>query len=241
MYRFIMCNMEELPKHIAVIMDGNGRWAEKRGIPKIFGHREGIKTVKMVVKAVNDLGIEALTLYAFSTENWKRSKKEVSALISLFCEYIEKEINELEKEGVRMRVLGDVGLFPKKMTDLLNKAIVRLEKNKRLILNLALNYGGRDEIIRATKRIVKDIKEGRVSVEGINESLFSSYLDTYPISDPDLLIRTSGEMRISNFLLWQMAYTELWITSVLWPDFTKDDLFSALNDYKARKRRFGAR
>ncbi|MEK9148730.1 MAG: polyprenyl diphosphate synthase, partial [Candidatus Desantisbacteria bacterium] len=188
-----------------------------------------------------ELGIEALTLYAFSTENWKRSKREVSALISLFCEYIEKEIDELEKEGVRMRVIGDISLFPKKMIDLLNKTIAKLEKNKRLILNIALNYGGRDEIIRATKKIVKDVKEGRVSAEGINEPLFSSYLDTYPLSDPDLLIRTSGEMRISNFLLWQMAYTELWITPVLWPDFTKVDLLSAINDYGLRKRRFGAR
>jgi len=236
-----MYKMEGFPKHIAIIMDGNGRWAEKRGLPKIFGHREGMKTVKKVVKAANELKIEALTLYAFSTENWKRSVKEVKALIFLFCEYMEREIDELEAEGVQMRACGDTGLFPKKMIDLLNKAVTQTEKNERLILNVALNYGGRDEILRATRRIVKDVVQGKISASEIHEPLFSSYLDTQGLPDPDLLIRTSGEMRISNFLLWQMAYTELWITPVLWPDFTKDDLLSAINDYVLRKRRFGAR
>jgi undecaprenyl diphosphate synthase len=233
--------MEGFPKHIAVIMDGNGRWAQMRGLPKIFGHREGMKTVKRIVKAANEMGIKVLTLYAFSTENWKRSEKEVSSLISLFCEFIGKEIDGLEKEGVRMTVSGDINLFPKKMIDLLNKTIDRLEKNKRLILNIALNYGGRDEIIRATRRMVQDVTQGKISVDQINEPLFSSYLDTQGLPDPDLLIRTSGEMRISNFLLWQMAYTEIWITPVLWPDFTKDDLLSAINDYGSRQRRFGGR
>jgi undecaprenyl diphosphate synthase len=233
--------MKGFPKHIAVIMDGNGRWAQMRGLPKIFGHREGMKTVKRIVKAANEMGIKVLTLYTFSTENWKRSEKEVSSLISLFCKFIGKEIDELEKEGVRMTVSGDINLFPKKMIDLLNKTVDRLEKNKGLILNIALNYGGRDEIIRATRRIVQDVAQGKISADQINEPLFSSYLDTQGLPDPDLLIRTSGEMRISNFLLWQIAYTEIWITPVLWPDFTKDDFLSAINDYESRQRRFGGR
>ncbi|HAW49712.1 TPA: isoprenyl transferase [bacterium] len=229
----------DFPKHIAIIMDGNGRWAKQRGLPRIAGHREGMKAVKRIVKFAVNLGIKTLTLYAFSTENWKRPKDEVSGLMNLFCEYIKKEIDEVISNNIKMCVSGDIEHLPKKMLSLLNHAIEKTKKNNGLILNIALNYGGRDEIVRVTKRIVEKAIIGDIALNEIDENLFSSFLDTYPLPDPDLLIRTSGETRISNFLLWQIAYTEIWITSVLWPDFSEEHLLEAVEDYKLRKRKFG--
>jgi undecaprenyl diphosphate synthase len=231
--------MENLPRHIAIIMDGNGRWARKRGLPRIAGHREGMKAVKRTVRACAELEIDVLTLYAFSTENWQRPKREVSALMSIFCEYINAEIDELMENGVKIVACGDISGLPKKVCRLLYDTIERTAENKGLVLNVALNYGGRDEIVRAVQKIGKRVKEGSLLPSEINEKLLSSFLDTHPLPDPDLLIRTSGQLRVSNFLLWQIAYTEIYITDVLWPDFTERELMEAIKDYQKRERRFG--
>ncbi|MEW6007285.1 MAG: isoprenyl transferase [bacterium] len=228
-----------LPNHIAIIMDGNGRWALERHLPRIAGHREGMKAVERIIKAASDLGIKVLTLYAFSTENWKRPEKEVSFLMDLFCEYIKKKIGGLQKNDVKIRTCGEIKKLPKKVLTLLEDACYKTRENQGLILNIALNYGARDEILRAVRRIVETALKGNVKLDEIDEDLFSSFLDTHPLPNPDLLIRTSGEQRISNFLLWQIAYTELWITPVLWPDFNEEHLKMAIKDYQERKRRFG--
>jgi len=227
------------PRHIAIIMDGNGRWASLRGLPRIAGHREGMKAVERTINAASGLGIEVLTLYAFSTENWKRPKKEVSFLMGLFCEYIEKKIGELMENDVKIRTCGKIEALPKEVITLLKDSCEKTKNNQGLILNIALNYGGRDEIVRACKKITEMALKGGVRLDKIDENLFSQFLDTHPLPDPDLLIRTSGEQRISNFLLWQVAYTELWITPILWPDFCKEHLVEAIKDYQERKRRFG--
>ncbi|MEW6102909.1 MAG: isoprenyl transferase [bacterium] len=228
-----------LPKHIAIIMDGNGRWALERNLPRIAGHREGMKAVERIIKAASDLGIKVLTLYAFSTENWKRPENEVSFLMNLFCEYIKKKIEGLMKNNVKIRTCGEIKKLPKKVLSLLEDACNKTKENKGLILNIALNYGARDEIVRACKKIAEKALKGEIKLDEIDERLISSSLDTYPLPDPDLLIRTSKEMRISNFLLWQIAYAEIWITPVFWPDFNKEHLMEAIKDYQERKRRFG--
>lgn len=230
----------DIPRHIAIIMDGNGRWALKKGLPRILGHREGMKTVERIVRKAKELGVSILTLYAFSTENWKRPKEEVSFLMNLFCEYINKKLEGLIKDNVKIRTCGNIKELPKKVQTLIEKAKEKTKENKGIILNVALNYGGRDEIVRACKGIAEKVLKGEIKLEQIDESLFSSLLDTYPLPYPDLLIRTSGEERISNFLLYQIAYTEIWITPVLWPDFSEEDFIKAINDYTNRKRRFGA-
>lgn len=229
----------ETPKHIAIIMDGNGRWASSKGLPRIAGHREGMKTVERIVQRASDLGISVLTLYAFSTENWKRPKNEVSFLMELFCEYIKKKLKGLIENNVRIRTSGEIKSLPEKVQALIEKAKEETKENKGLILNIALNYGGRDEIVRACKKIIERALRGEVKLEEIDDKLFSSFLDTDGLPDPDLLIRTSGEKRISNFLLWQIAYTEIWITPVFWPDFSEEHLIMAIEDYQKRKRRFG--
>jgi len=234
--------MEEqlkIPTHVAIIMDGNGRWAKKRMLPRNVGHQQGAKRVEEICRSAWDLGISYLTIYAFSTENWTRSKDEISALMKILRNYLKESIKKAEENNMRVRVLGD-----KSGLDIdIQQSIERLEQvsasNTGLNFQIALNYGGRDEILRAVRRMVEDGKEGRIDVEQIDETLFSSYLDTKEIPDPDFLIRTSGEQRLSNFLLWQNAYAEFYFPEILWPDFDKNALLEAVRQYTARDRRFG--
>lgn len=229
----------KLPVHVGMIMDGNGRWAKKRNLPRIAGHREGAKTVRMAVKTSGELGIKVLTLYAFSTENWKRPKEEVNFLMNLLVEYLVKEIDELQQENVRICSIGNVTDLPKKALETLKNAEKKTVNNKGLQLNLALSYGGRDEIVRSFRNIAYKVKDGLISPEDIDHDLINEYLDTKNQPDPDLIIRTSGEMRLSNFLLWQGAYSELWFTDTLWPDFSKEEYLQALENFTKRQRRFG--
>jgi len=228
-----------LPTHIAIIMDGNGRWAKRRGLPRTAGHKAGVKAVKRVVKAAGDLGISVLTLFTFSQENWRRPKNEVSAIMKLLYETTKREINELDKNNVKLITTGRIEEFSPRRREILQEARERTKNNTGLILNLALNYGGRTEILDAVKKIAGDVKNKRLDPEELSEEIFSHYLYTKGLPDPDLLIRTSGEMRISNFLLWQTSYTELYITDVLWPNFSAKDFYEAIWDYQNRERRFG--
>ncbi len=228
-----------VPEHVGIIMDGNGRWAKQRGLPRTEGHKAGIDSVRAVVEAAGEIGVKALTLYTFSSENWKRPKSEVSALMSLLVQTIRKEINDLEKKNVRLMAIGDVDALPYAPRMGIKNTIKRLSKNTGLILNLALSYGSRQEIIQAVKQIGRKIQSGVLDPDDINEELFSQHLQTYAIGDPAFIIRTSGEMRISNFLLWQIAYSELYVTPTLWPDFGKKEFFQAIEDYQRRERRFG--
>lgn len=228
-----------LPRHIAVIMDGNGRWAKKRGASRIFGHKSATKSVREVTEECAKLGIEYLTLYAFSTENWARPKVEVDALMELLVSSLRKELNTLMNNNVRLSAIGDLTGLPKNCRNELKDTINETADNKGLLLTLALNYSGRWDILNATKEYAKAVKEGKEYTENITEDILSNYLVTKGIPDPELLIRTSGELRISNFLLWQLAYTELYFTDVLWPDFRKNHLKEALESYQKRERRFG--
>jgi undecaprenyl diphosphate synthase len=230
---------ERLPTHVAIIMDGNGRWAKERGLPKIRGHIAGVEAVRRVVKASIEIGIKALTLYTFSTENWSRPRREVNALMRLLTKTIREEIDELNREGVRLVGIGRLEGLPQETREELARAMEMTSSNDTLILNLAVNYGGRAEIIDAVKALILDIERGLLEREKIDEKVFSQYLYTKDLPYPDLLIRTSGEMRVSNFLLYQIAYTEIWITPVYWPDFQKTHLIEALLDYQKRQRRFG--
>lgn len=232
-------DLNNLPRHIAVIMDGNGRWARNKGAARIFGHRNAVQSVKDVTEGCGELGVKYLTLYAFSTENWGRPKEEVDGLMELLVNTLKKEINSLHENKVRLKTIGDVGHLPTVCQDNLKEAIEATSNNHGLTLILALSYSGRWEIVEAAKALAKDVKSGKISSEKISEDLFSDYLKTAGIPDPELLIRTSGEMRISNFLLWQIAYTELFITKKLWPDFRKEDLYEAICAYQMRDRRFG--
>lgn len=229
----------KLPIHVAIIMDGNGRWAKKRGLPRTAGHRAGVKAVKRVVRIAGEIGVKYLTLFTFSTENWKRPKSEVSAIMKLLEETTRKELSELLENNVRLIATGDIERLPEKRREVLVDAVNKTIDNTGLVLNLALNYSGRNEIIEAVRNIARDVAVGRMKPEMINDGLFATYLQTNGLPDPDLLIRTSGEMRISNFLLWQTSYTELYVTDVLWPDFSEDDFLQALLDYQSRERRFG--
>lgn len=228
-----------LPRHIAIIMDGNGRWAKKRGMPRNFGHREGSKTLKKIVKYCNEIGIRYLTVYAFSTENWKRPKSEVEALMNLLLEYLKNADNELSGENIKIRVIGE----RKGLSEEIKQEIANVEKstskNSGLNLIIALNYGSRDEIISAVKELCKDVQKGKVAPEDIDEKFISQKLYAADVPDPDLIIRTSGEKRISNFLLWQCAYSEFWYTDVLWPAFKKEHVMQAIKDYQIRNRRYG--
>lgn len=220
-------------------MDGNGRWARCRHLPKIAGHREGVKSVERIIKASKELGVEILTLYAFSTENWKRPKKEISALMELLGGYLDRETERLAREGVRFRAIGRISAMPPGVRLRLKKAEEKTAANKAILVNLALNYGGRAEIVDAAKKISEKVKENNLRIEDISEENFSGYLYTAGIPDPDLLIRTSGEARISNFLLWQLSYAEIYITKKFWPDFGKKDLEKAILEYQKRNRKYG--
>jgi undecaprenyl diphosphate synthase len=235
----ILSNGRKLPEHIAIIMDGNGRWAKRRGLPRTLGHRAGVSAVKKIVRASGDIGIKYLTLFTFSSENWKRPRYEVAALMNLLYEATRDELEELHENNVKFVTSGNIHLFPEKQYNILREATEKTKNNTGLVLNLALNYGGRDEILEAVRRIVRDSLQGGIKPEDIDEELFSSYLFTAGIPDPDLLIRTSGEMRLSNFMLWQSSYTEIYITDRLWPDFAEDDYYTAILDYQSRERRFG--
>ncbi|NLY47102.1 MAG: isoprenyl transferase [Tissierella sp.] len=232
-------DIDNLPRHIAIIMDGNGRWAKKRLLPRNFGHQEGMKRVVEIVEASTELGIKHLTLYAFSTENWKRPKNEIEGLMKLLITYIRNELDKLIKNNVRLNILGDVTPLPDLAKLEIRRAIDETKDNNGMVLNIALNYGGRDDIINGVKTILKDVELGNISIEDIDNNLFSEYLYTKGQPDPDLLIRPSGELRISNFLLYQTAYTEYWFSDVLWPDFKKEKLYEAILDFQKRNRRFG--
>ena len=232
-------DQDRLPRHIAIVMDGNGRWARSRGLPRAVGHRAGVNVVREMVRVCGELGIEVLTLFTFSTENWNRPKSEVSALMRLLIQTARSEINEIDRNNVRVVVSGRWQDLPDATRDAVADAQKQTAKNTGLKLNLALNYGGRREIIDATKKLVHDIQAGKHSIDDIDEELFESYLYTAGLPDPDLLIRTSGEMRISNFLLYQLAYTEISVTPVRWPEFSRNHLYKAILDYQSRERRFG--
>lgn len=232
-------NLEKLPHHIAIIMDGNGRWAKLQGKPRVFGHKSGVTAVREVTEAAAEIGIKYLTLYAFSTENWSRPSIEVNALMSLLVETVRKELDTLKKNNIRLFAIGDLSQLPDKTRKALLEGIEKTKYNTRMTLVLALNYSARFEILNAAKKMAETINKGGKRVDEIGTEEFSSYLTTNGIPDPELLIRTSGEQRISNFLLWQIAYSELYFTPVLWPDFKKEHFYSAIIDYQNRERRFG--
>lgn len=228
-----------MPQHIAVIMDGNGRWAKKKGAMRIFGHRNAVQAVRDVTECCGELGVKFLTLYAFSTENWSRPKEEVEGLMELLVKTLKQEIGTLMENQVKLKTIGDTSHLPGNCQKNLDWAINETKNNTGLTLILALSYSGRWEILQAVKQIATEVKEGKLEISAINETLFANYLKTSGIPDPELLIRTSGELRISNFLLWQIAYTEMFITPTLWPDFTKEHLYEAIWSYQQRERRFG--
>lgn len=232
-------DLNNLPSHIAIIMDGNGRWAKQRNLPRIKGYEKGVTSVREIIKACLDLKINILTLYAFSMENWQRPQKEVSYLMKLLYKYLKKNKAELCKNDIKLTAIGNLKFLPKLIYQELTKTINLTKNNKTGILNLALSYSGREEIINAVKKLCVDVSSGLIKTEEIDEMFFSKYLYTNGLPDPDLLIRTSGEMRISNFLLWQMAYTEIYITPIYWPDFRKKEFYKAIIEYQKRKRRFG--
>jgi len=229
----------KLPRHVAIIMDGNGRWAQARGLSRIEGHRAGADSVRAITKACRKLGVQYLTLYAFSEENWQRPRTEVEALWRLLNRYLEKELDEMLQNDIRLNAVGDIDRLPRSTRELLRKTMAATSKNDRMVLSLALSYGGRQEILRAARLMAMECGAGRLKIEEINEQTFSAYLYTVGLPEPDLLIRTGGEDRISNFLLWQMAYTEIFFTDAYWPDFREKELEEAILDYQRRERRFG--
>lgn len=236
----IEVDMERLPKHIAIIMDGNGRWAQKKGLPRVMGHKAGMEAIKETVRACSDLGIKVLTVYAFSTENWRRPRDEVSYLMNLLVEYMRKEVNALHNNRVKIKVLGEVDILPTQTRKEIEEALELTENNEGLQFNIALNYGGRAEILKACKNLIQGVIDGSIAKESIDEALLANHLYTGSDPDPDLIIRTSGEQRISNFLLWQGAYSELVFVDQLWPDFDEKVLHKAIIEYQSRDRRFGA-
>lgn len=235
----VLIATQRLPEHVAVIMDGNGRWAQQLGKARVEGHQEGMESVRDIVKASSQLGIKALTLYAFSLENWKRPPLEVRFLMRLLETYLQREVNELHENNVRICTIGKTNALPKGVQKVLQQAIERTSKNSGLVLTLALSYGGRWDLLRAMQMIALDVRRGKVSPEDLTEEAVSGYLQTAHVSDPDLVIRTSGEMRLSNFLLWESAYAELYVTETLWPEFRREQYYKALADYVRRERRFG--
>jgi len=232
-------DLKKLPKHIAVIMDGNGRWAKQHGKPRVFGHKNGVKSVREISEGCAELGVEYLTLYAFSTENWGRPTMEVNALMALLVDTIGKEMNTLNENNIRLKAIGDISKLPSQSYKALLSGIEETKNNTRMDLVLALNYSSRWEIVEAIKRISNDVKEGIINENDITSQLVDNHLTTRGIPDPELLIRTSGEKRISNYLLWQIAYAELYFTEVFWPDFSKEHLYKAIVDFQQRERRFG--
>jgi undecaprenyl diphosphate synthase len=229
----------QIPTHLAIIMDGNGRWAEQRCLPRILGHRKGVESVQAIVDECLELGIRYLTLYAFSSENWGRPQEEVEALMGLLGTFLKKELSQLQKQGIRLMAVGELQRLPKNVSKILKDIIKKTAGNDRMVLNLALSYGSRNELTRAMQTIGREIASGKLHADDLTESDIGAALDTHAIPDPDLLIRTSGEMRISNFLLWQLAYSELYFTEALWPDFSRDQLLEAIQEYSRRQRRFG--
>lgn len=229
----------KIPRHVAIIMDGNGRWAKKRFLPRTYGHMQGSKIVEKIIRDAGELGIEYLTVYAFSTENWKRSEEEVGTLMKLLSKYLTDCIEKCNKDNLKVKVIGDIS----RLSDELKEKILHIEEisknNTGLQFTMALNYGSRDEIVRGMKRMIEDMVENNKTVDDISEELFEQYLDTKDMPDPDLMIRTSGEERLSNFMLWQLAYTEFYFTDVLWPDFNREELIKAIEYYNGRNRRFG--
>ncbi len=232
-------NPEKLPRHIAIIMDGNGRWAKDRGMPRVFGHRNGVEAVRDTTEACAELGVKYLTLYAFSTENWNRPALEVNALMGLLVETIKREIKTLHDNSIRLSAIGDLDRLPERSRKTLRDAIEATRENKRMSLVLALNYSARWELVETTRKLARLVRDGQLDPDDINDAVFSTTLSTSGIPDPELLIRTSGETRISNFLLWQIAYTEFFFTPVRWPDFRREHLYEAIVDFQHRERRFG--
>lgn len=232
-------NLDKLPRHIAIIMDGNGRWAKKRFLPRNFGHQEGMERVIEIVGVASELGIKHLSLYAFSTENWKRPEGEIQGLMKILVLYIKKELDKLHKNNVRVNIMGDITALPEFARKEVAGTVEKTKNNTGMILNIALNYGGRDEIITGIKKILKDVELGNISIDNIDTNSFKNYLYTNSQPDPDLLIRPSGELRVSNFMLYQIAYTEFYFSDVLWPDFREKHLLESIINYQERNRRFG--
>jgi len=232
-------DLTRLPQHIAIIMDGNGRWAKKRGMDRYVGHQEGVVSLREVVRAASNLGVKYLTVYAFSTENWNRPQEEVDSLMALIAIAIRGEVKGLMENNARLQVIGDISRLPQPTKETLDESIEETSKNTGLTLSVALSYSSRWELTEATKRIATEVQEGKLEKEAINEELISSYLSTKNIPDPDLLVRTGGEYRISNYLLWQLAYAELYFTDVYWPEFRAENLYEAILDFQTRERRFG--
>lgn len=230
-----------IPEHVAIILDGNGRWAKKRGLPRAMGHKAGCETLEKIVESAGIMGIKYLTIYGFSTENWKRSADEIGALMQLIRFYIGRMLKRAKENNVKVTVIGDKTRFEKDIIQGIERMADETKGNTGMVLTLALNYGGRDEIVRAARRLVTDYRDNGLEVSEIDEPVFAAYLDTAGIPDPDLLIRTSGELRLSNYLLWQLAYTELYVTDCYWPDFNNDELEKAVIAYNSRERRFGGR
>jgi undecaprenyl diphosphate synthase len=228
-----------LPRHVAIIMDGNGRWAKRRRLPRLAGHRAAIETVREVVRSAAQIGIEVLTLYAFSVENWNRPKAEVNGLMQVLKDTLRREQAELDRNGVRLETLGREQDLPADVRRQIDSTRNALRSNERMLLNLALSYGGRPEIVDAARSLAEDVVAGRLQLEDVNEEAFASRLTTRGLPDPDLLIRTSGEMRVSNFLLWQIAYSEIWVNDTSWPEFRREHLYEGIREYQARDRRFG--
>ena len=234
-----LIDKQKVPEHVAIIMDGNGRWATNKGLPRSFGHNKGVSVLKEIIKASKKLGCKVLTVYAFSTENWSRPKKEVDFLINLFKEVLRNEIEEIHQESIKIQFIGDLNPFPENLKKVLNRSEDLTKGNKEFTLNVCVNYGGRQEIVKVAKGLAQKSISGEIKPSEINEELFNSELLTQGIKDPELLIRTSGEKRISNFLLWQLAYSEIYICEVLWPEFNENEFLKAIIDYQSRNRRFG--
>ena len=227
------------PQHVAIIMDGNGRWAKEKGFLRVRGHQKGVDTIREIVRAARERNIQYLTLYAFSKENWARPKRETDFLMNLLADYLDSELEEMQSNGIRFNAIGRIGELPKEIQDKIHRNMERTSQNKSLLLSLALSYSSRVEITDAARRLCEQVKEGRLQPEAVSEGLLEAQLYTAGIPDPDLLIRTSGELRVSNFLLWQISYTEIYVSEKFWPDFGKEDFFEAIREYQKRDRRFG--
>ncbi|MBN2898252.1 MAG: isoprenyl transferase [Clostridia bacterium] len=232
-------DMERIPKHIAIIMDGNGRWAKKRFLPRLAGHKAGSETLREIIETCGELGVQHLTVYAFSTENWGRPDEEITGLFNLLRGYLNTEIETMDREGIRINAIGDLTGLPEDLRKQIAAAMEKTKIHSKLQLNIALNYGGRDELLKAVQQIASEVRDGTMALSSVTEETIDAHLFTKGIPDPELLIRTSGELRLSNFLLWQLAYSEFYFTDVFWPDFKRNELINAIKEYQNRKRRFG--
>jgi len=230
---------QKVPEHVAIIMDGNGRWATRKGLPRSFGHKQGVSVLKKILKSAKNLGCKVITVYAFSTENWTRPTKEVNFLINLFRDVLKNEIKEIHEESIKIKFIGDLTPFPKNLKEIISSSELLTKNNNNFLFNVCVNYGGRQDIVKVAKELALKSSSGEIKPSEVNEELFNSELSTRGIKDPELLIRTSGEKRISNFLLWQLAYSEIYISDVLWPEFNEVEFLKAIIDYQSRNRRFG--